>query len=61
MKKAFGKEIELSKVKDIEEIAGHGVSAKVDGKLVFDSEEQITENHALMMYEPLLEGASQEK
>ena len=32
-----------------------------DGKLVFDREEQITENHALMMYEPLLEGTPQEK
>ena len=35
LKKAFGKEINLDEVTDIEEIAGHGVSALVDGKRVF--------------------------
>lgn len=35
LKKAFGKEINLDEVSDIEEIAGHGVSALVDGKRVF--------------------------
>lgn len=34
LKKAYGKEIDLSCVTDIEEIAGHGVSAVVDGKKV---------------------------
>lgn len=35
LKKAFGKEINLDEVTDIEEIAGHGVSALVDGKRVY--------------------------
>lgn len=34
LKKAYGKEIDLSAVTDIEEIAGHGVSAVVDGKRI---------------------------
>lgn len=34
LKKAYGKEIDLSCVTDIEEIAGHGISAVVDGKKV---------------------------
>lgn len=35
LKKAYGKELELEKVSSIEEIAGHGVCAQVDGKKVF--------------------------
>ncbi len=35
LKKNYRKEINLDKVSDIEEIAGHGVSALVDGKRVF--------------------------
>lgn len=35
LKKTYGKEINLDEVSDIEEIAGHGVSALVDGKRVF--------------------------
>ncbi len=35
LKKTYGKEINLDEVTDIEEIAGHGVSALVDGKRVF--------------------------
>ena len=31
LKKAYGKDIELSKVSDIEEISGHGVKAKYEG------------------------------
>lgn len=34
LKKAYGREMDLSSVTDIEEIAGHGVSAVVDGKKV---------------------------
>ena len=47
LKKAFGKEIELSKVKDIEEIAGHGVSAKVDGKLVFAGNKRLMDKEGI--------------
>lgn len=35
LKKNYGKEINIDKVSDIQEIAGHGVSALVDGKKVF--------------------------
>lgn len=35
LKKAYGKEIDLSSVTDIEEIAGHGISAVVEGKRIF--------------------------
>ena len=34
LKKAYGEEIDLEKVNNIEEIAGHGVQADVDGKKV---------------------------
>lgn len=35
LKKAYGKELDLEKSSSIEEIAGHGVCAQVDGKKVF--------------------------
>ena len=35
LKKAYGQELDLSRVSDIEEIAGHGVCAWVDGKKVY--------------------------
>lgn len=35
LKKTYGKKINLDEVSDIEEIAGHGVSALVDGKRVY--------------------------
>lgn len=35
LKKNYGKEINIDEVSDIQEIAGHGVSALVDGKRVF--------------------------
>lgn len=35
LKKAYGQELDLSRVSDIEEIAGHGVCARVDGKKVY--------------------------
>lgn len=35
LKKAYGQEMDLSHVSDIEEIAGHGVCARVDGKKVY--------------------------
>lgn len=35
LKDAYGKEINKKRVTDVEEIAGHGVSAKVDNKIVY--------------------------
>lgn len=34
LKKAYGKEIDISKVSDVTELAGHGVSAKYEGKSI---------------------------
>ena len=34
LKEAYGKEIDTSKVSEVEEISGHGVTAKVDGRQV---------------------------
>lgn len=34
LREAYGKEIDTSRVKDVEEISGHGVCAYVDGRLV---------------------------
>ncbi len=34
IKKAYGRKIDSSRIKDIEEIAGHGVKAVIDGKVV---------------------------
>ena len=34
IKAAYGKEIDTSRVTDVEELGGHGVTAKVDGKPV---------------------------
>lgn len=42
LQQAYGKEIDRSRVTDIEEISGHGVTAHVDGKLV------LAGNHKLM-------------
>lgn len=35
IKQAFGKTIDSSRIKDIEEVAGHGVKSVIDGKVVF--------------------------
>ncbi len=35
LKKAYGKEIDNSRIKDVEEIPGHGVKAVVDGKSIY--------------------------
>lgn len=34
IKKAYGKEIDATRVTDVEELGGHGVTAKVDGRIV---------------------------
>ena len=41
LKDAYGKEIDRSKVSEIEEIGGHGVSALVDGKRVLAGNEKL--------------------
>lgn len=41
IEKAYGKEIDKSRVCDVEEIAGHGVKAYVDGKLIYAGNEKL--------------------
>lgn len=41
--KAYGRPIDHSRVKDIQEISGHGISAVIDGKLVFVGNEKMME------------------
>ena len=41
LKKAYGKEIDRNRVKDIEEISGHGINARVDGSLLSVGNEKL--------------------
>ncbi len=41
LKKAYGKELDTSLVSDIEEIAGHGVKAQVNGHIVYVGNEKL--------------------
>ena len=41
LQKAYGKDIDKSRVSDVEEISGHGVTARVDGKLVACGNEKL--------------------
>ena len=43
IRKAYGKDIDTSRVTDIEEICGHGVTAKVDGILVAAGNQKLME------------------
>lgn len=41
LRKAYGKEIDNSRVADIQEISGHGVTARIDGRLVTVGNEKL--------------------
>ncbi|MBP5310647.1 MAG: cadmium-translocating P-type ATPase [Lachnospiraceae bacterium] len=41
LKKAFGKEIDRTRITDIEEISGHGINAKVDGHMLSVGNEKL--------------------
>lgn len=47
LKEAYGQEIDLSKVADVEEIGGHGVTALVDGCKVAAGNEKLMKNQGL--------------
>ena len=49
LKKAYGQELDLSRVSDIEEIAGHGVGAQVDGKKVYVGNMRLMQRENLMV------------
>ncbi|MFR8549390.1 MAG: heavy metal translocating P-type ATPase, partial [Lachnospiraceae bacterium] len=43
LQKAYGKEIDRSRVSDIREISGHGITAKVDGRVVAAGNDRLME------------------
>lgn len=49
LKKAYGQELDLSRVSDIEEIAGHGVCARVDGRKVYVGNMRLMQRENLMV------------
>ena len=56
LKNAFGREIKLDTVHDITEIAGHGVSAVVDGKKVFAGNVKLMKREGIAIKEEHDEG-----
>ncbi len=48
IKAAYGKEIDTSRVTDVEELGGHGVTAKVDGKAVAAGNARLMERWAFL-------------
>lgn len=49
LKAAYEKDIDLGKVNNIEEIAGHGVSAKVDGKSVLAGNKRLMDKEGIQV------------
>nr|WP_325233306.1 heavy metal translocating P-type ATPase [uncultured Oscillibacter sp.] len=47
LRKAWGKDLDPSRVTDVEEIAGHGVTAKVDGKAVSAGNSRLMEKEGV--------------
>ncbi len=56
LKKAYGQELDLAMVSDIEEIAGHGVAAQVDGKKVFAGNKRLMDKEGVAIAEEHKEG-----
>jgi Cd2+/Zn2+-exporting ATPase len=47
LKNAYGKEIDKTRVSNVEEIAGHGVQAKVDGKSVYAGNQKLMNKYSI--------------
>lgn len=47
LKKAYGKEIDKARVSNVEEIAGHGVQATVDGKSVYAGNKKLMDMYSI--------------
>lgn len=58
LKKAYGKELSLEKVRDIEEIAGHGVKATVEDHLVYAGNERLMQKTGISLVQKPEEGTS---
>ncbi len=52
LREAYGKEIDTERVCDIQEIAGHGVSAVVDGKQILAGNAAFLEEHGIQTNSP---------
>ncbi|MDD6195111.1 MAG: heavy metal translocating P-type ATPase [Lachnospiraceae bacterium] len=49
LKKAYGRDLDVTKVKEIEEIAGHGVSAKVEGRHILAGNVRLMEQKGIVV------------
>ena len=58
LKKAYGKEIDLSSVTDIEEIAGHGISAVVDGKRIVAGNMKLMNREGIIVEDKIDKGTA---
>lgn len=58
LKRAYGKEIDLSSVTDIEEIAGHGVSAVVDGKRILAGNTKLMNREDIIVEDEIDKGTA---
>ena len=58
LKKAYGKEIDLSAVTDIEEIAGHGISAVVDGKRIVAGNMKLINREGIIVEDKIDKGTA---
>ncbi len=56
IKKAFGRSIDSSRIKDIEEIAGHGVKSVIDGKVVLAGNAKLMKRERISYKEKNLVG-----
>lgn len=58
LKKAYGKEIDLSSVTDIEEIAGHGISAVVEGKRIVAGNMKLMNREGIIVEDKIDKGTA---
>ncbi len=58
LKKAYGKEIDLSSVTDIEEIAGHGIIAVVEGKRIFAGNMKLMNREGIIVEDKIDKGTA---
>lgn len=56
LKKAYGEKIDIDRIKDVEEIAGHGVKASVDGHLVCAGNRKLMDKTGVLVKNPHNEG-----
>lgn len=56
LKNAYGEKIDIDRIKDVEEIAGHGVKASVDGHLVCAGNRKLMDKTGVLVKSPHNEG-----